>query len=96
MPIATQDDDLWRLPRHNGNTFAVRLDSRQLRQVAQSGIGCLDKSILTPASVLFQRHGYDSDARSQLLRDCMDSAIANPISLSGVLIRDVCDLPGSV
>jgi len=37
---------LWRLPRHDGNTFAVRLDSRRLRQVAQSEVGRLDKSIL--------------------------------------------------
>jgi hypothetical protein len=37
---------LWRLPRHDGNTFAVRLDSRRPRQVAQSEICRLDKSIL--------------------------------------------------
>ena len=35
-------------PRHDGNTFAVRLDSRRLRQVVQSEIGRLNKSILMP------------------------------------------------
>ncbi len=34
-----------------GSPFAVRLDSRQLRQVAQSEIGRLDKSILMPDPV---------------------------------------------
>jgi len=45
---------LWRLPRHDGNTFAVRLDSKRLRQAAQSEIGHLDKSILTPDPVSIQ------------------------------------------
>jgi len=35
---------LQRLPRHDGNTFAVRHDSRRPRQVAQSEVGHLDKS----------------------------------------------------
>ena len=50
---------LWRLPRHDGNTFAVRLDSRRLRQVAQSEVGRLDKSILMPDPVLFLLEGLN-------------------------------------
>ena len=48
MPVTNQDDDLVETPT---NTFAVRLDSRRLRQAAQSEIGRLDKSILMPAPV---------------------------------------------
>ncbi|HSL02817.1 MAG TPA: hypothetical protein VK901_04685, partial [Nitrospiraceae bacterium] len=33
------------LYRHDGNTFAARLDFRRLRQVAQREIGHLEKSI---------------------------------------------------
>ena len=47
MPVTTQADDLLETPRHNGNTFALRLDSKRLRQEAQSEIGDLDKSKLT-------------------------------------------------
>jgi hypothetical protein len=51
---------LQRLPRHDGHTSAVRLDSRRLRQVAQCEIGCLDKSILMPAPVYPQQARYEA------------------------------------
>jgi hypothetical protein len=34
LPLRTMT--LWRLPRHDGNTFAVRLDSRGMHQLARS------------------------------------------------------------
>ena len=46
---------LQRLPRHDRNTLAIQFDSRRLRQVAQSAVGCLDKSILMPDPVLFRK-----------------------------------------
>lgn len=63
---------LWRLPRHDGNTFAVRLDSRRLRQVAQSEVGPLDKSILMSAPISLQaaasESGSDKGLTSKLSR----------------------------
>lgn len=60
--VSTQDDDLVATPCHDENTFVVRLDSRQLRQVAQREICRLDKSILTPVptSLHLRQRGYET------------------------------------
>ena len=46
---------LRKLPSHDGNTFASRLDSRRLRQLAQREIWRLDKSILIPTPISLRR-----------------------------------------
>ena len=57
---------LQRFPHHDEDTFAVRLDSKRPRQVAQREIGRLDKSILmTP----FSREIVDYKTQPQLFRD---------------------------
>jgi hypothetical protein len=62
IPITTQDDDLAETPRHDRNTFAVRLDSRRLRQVAQSKVGRRDKSILMPVPIFLQAAALECDS----------------------------------
>ncbi len=62
MPLTTQDDDLVEtpLPRHDRNTFAVRLGSRRLRQVhrARSGASISPYSCLTPLFLTAREAGF--------------------------------------
>lgn len=43
-PLPLKAMTLRKLPNHDGNTFALRLDSRRLCQMAQSEVWRLDKS----------------------------------------------------